>query len=120
MDAPAALGHRHALHPVHAALELELGEHALPGDVGDDLLEPADVARVRADHLDPPALLGRIALVHPEQVGREQRRLVAAGAGADLEHRRPRIGDIVRQQRDREPVLGLVQFGLEAFCFLVR
>ena len=35
MDAPAAFGHRHALHPVDAALELQPAEHALAGDGGE-------------------------------------------------------------------------------------
>jgi hypothetical protein len=43
-----------------------------------------------------------IALVHPVEIAGEQRRLVAAGAGADLEHRRARIGRVARQHGDRE------------------
>ena len=113
MDAPAAFGHRHALDAVDAAFELELGEHAGAGDIGDDFLEAADIVGVGADHLDPPALLGGIALVHAVEVGREQRRLVAAGAGADFEHGRALIGRIARQHGDGERALGLGQFGLE-------
>src|SRR5690606_1129424 len=86
VDAPAAFGHRYALHAVHAAFELELGEHAIARDVGDDFLEAADVGRVHADRLDLPPLLGGIALVHAVEVGSEQRCFVAAGAGADFVH----------------------------------
>ena len=119
MDAPAAFGHRHALHEVHAALELQFGEHPGAVDLGDDLLEPAEVVGVQADRLDLPALLGGIALVHAEQVRREQRRFVAAGAGADFEHRRARIGAVARQHGDREAVLGLGQLAAQLGQLLV-
>src|SRR5690606_8228629 len=115
VDAPAAFGHRHALHAVDPAFELELGEDAVARDVGDDFLEAADVGGVHADRLDLPALLGGVALVHAVEVGGEQRRLVAAGAGADFEHRRAGVGRIARQHRDLQLVFGfgeaLAQFG---------
>src|ERR1700754_5123691 len=38
------------------------------------------------DHFDLPTLQRGKAFIHPEQVAREQRRLVAAGAGADFQH----------------------------------
>ena len=85
VDAALRLGVRHALHPVHAALELQPAEHALALDRGDDLLVAAGVALADALHLDPPAVLGGVALVHAEQVAGEQRRLVAAGAGPHLQ-----------------------------------
>ncbi len=88
---------------------LSLANTPAPGDVGDDFLEAADVRGIHADRLDPPALLGRIALVHAEQVGGEQSRLVAPGPGADFEHRRAHVGGIARQQRDRERAFGLGQ-----------
>ncbi len=119
VDAPAALGHRHALHAVHAALELELGEHAGARDVGDDFLEPADVRRVHRDRLDLPPLVGRVALVHPVEVGREQRRLVAAGARADLEHRRSRVGRVAREHGDGERALGFGEALAQLGQFLV-
>ena len=93
---------------------LSLANTPVPGDVGDDFLEPADVVGVDADRLDPPALLGGEALVHAEQVGREQRRLVAAGAGADFEHRRARVGAVARQHGDGELALGLGQLVAQA------
>ena len=113
MDAPAAFGHGHALHPVDAAFELQFGEHAGAGDIGDDFLEPADFGGVHADRLDPPALLRGIAFVHAEQIGGEQRGFLAAGAGADFEHGRARIGRIARQHGNRKLALGLGQLGLE-------
>ena len=79
----------------------------LPVDAGDDFLVAAGFGRAGGDQLDPPALRLGIALVHAEQIAREQRRLVAAGAGADFEHRRALVGRIARQQRQRQRALGL-------------
>ena len=57
-----------------------------------------------------------IALIHAEKIAGEQRRLVAAGAGADFEDGAFLVGRILRQQRDAqllferlEPQLGLAQ-----------
>ena len=41
VDAPAAFGHRHALHAVDAAFELQPGKHAIAGHLRDDFLEAA-------------------------------------------------------------------------------
>ncbi len=91
---------------VDAALELQLGEHALALDRGDRFLEPARFGGRGRDQLDlPPHPIG-IFLVHAEQVAGEQRRLVAAGAGADLEHRRALVGGVAREQRQRQRTLG--------------
>ena len=54
-------------------------------DARDDLAIAAVLAGIRAQDLDAPALALRVAAVHPEQVAREDRGLVAAGARADLE-----------------------------------
>src|SRR5206468_1636943 len=51
VDAPAAFGHRHALHAVDAALELEAREHAWAVDRGHRLLVAADFRRARGDEL---------------------------------------------------------------------
>ena len=40
--------------------------------------------------------------IHPVKVGGEQRGFIAAGAGADFEHRGLGIGAVTRQQRDGE------------------
>ena len=85
VDAAGRLGVGHALHAVHAGFVFQLGEGAAAADFGDDFLVAAHRAFARGHDLDLPALLGGIALVHAEQVAGEQRRLVAAGAGADFE-----------------------------------
>ena len=85
VDAPARLGRRHPLHAVHAGFEFEPGEHALAGDIGDDFLVAAGLALAFREDLDLPAMQVGVALIHAEQIAGEQRRLVAAGAGADFE-----------------------------------
>jgi len=85
VDAAARLGDGHALHPVDAALELEPAPRAAALDEEDDVLEAADAGGARVHHLHLPALRLRVLRVHAREVGGEQRRLVAAGAGADLD-----------------------------------
>ena len=55
----------------------------------------AVLARALAQRLDLPALRFGVAAVHAQQVAGEDRRLVAAGAGADLEE------DIAAHRADR-------------------
>src|SRR5437667_5791698 len=86
VDAPLRLGHRHALHAVHPALEFQAAEGALPLHERDHLLEAAGAGRARGQHLDAPAVPLGVARVHAEELGGEEARLVAAGAGPDLEH----------------------------------
>ena len=50
-----------------------------------------------------PRLLG-VAGVHPQQVGREQRRLLAALAGLDLEERVLAVGGVARHQQLAQPL----------------
>jgi hypothetical protein len=66
VDAAGCFGVGHALHAVHAGLELEFCEHAAAGNFGDNFLETALGALRERDHLGLPALLGRVALVHAE------------------------------------------------------
>ena len=96
---PARLGFRHALHAVHAGFEFEAGEHVAAGDRGGRLLEPAEPGLRQIEQFEAPAAQRRIALVHAEQIGGEQRRLVAAGAGAHFEDRVALVVRVLRQQR---------------------
>ena len=66
----------------------------------DDFLDAADAGVAQIQHLDLPALALGVARVHAEQVRREQRRLVAAGAGADFEHDVLRVVGILRNEED--------------------
>ena len=84
MNAPLALGGRHALHTVHPTLVLEHAERAVALDRERGLLHATSVglAHVEQFHLVPTC--NGVALVDIEQVAREQRGLLAAGAAADL------------------------------------
>ena len=98
VDAPLRLGHRHALHAVHAALELEPAVGALPHHQRDHLLEAAEAGRARGEHLDAPAVPLGVARVHAKELGGEEARLVAAGAGTDLEHRVALVVGVLREE----------------------
>ena len=100
VDAALGLGRRHALHAVAAGFELELAVDAVALDRGTPLpcsrrgrLRSRDIISVRQ-----PLALG-VAQVHARQVAGEQRRFVAAGAGADLEEDVALVVGVARQQR---------------------
>ena len=99
MDAPLRLGRGHALDAVDPALPFHPPEHAVAGDVGDDLLIAPGIAGRSVHDFDLPAHELGIAGVHPEQVAGEQRCLVAAGAGAHFEDDVGLVVDILRQQQ---------------------
>ena len=67
-----------------------------------------------------PALKLAIALIHAQQIGREQRRLVAAGAGADFHDGRGIVGRVPRQKRDAQLVIELFQPLLQLGALLLR
>src|SRR5690606_26099442 len=75
---------------------------ALADDPADDFLVAAVLALVRGEHLDGPALVLGVAAVHAEEVAREERGLVAAGAGADLEEQIRVVVGILRHEMQRE------------------
>ncbi len=114
MHAPLRLGHRHALHAVHAAFPFHPPEHAVARDVGDDLLVSARLAFRCIDDLDLPAEQLRVTHVHPPQVAGEQRGFVAAGSGPHFQHDVRLVIDVLGQQQNlhgllqsRQPVLQL-------------
>ena len=69
---------------------------------GDDFLQAAAAGLVARQHFDPPALALGVLAVHAEQLGREQRRLVAAGPGPDFEDDVLLIVRILGDQQDLE------------------
>ncbi len=99
VDPALRLGVGHALDAMHAALELETGEHAATFDRGDNLLEAAHGAFSGRKHLQLPPVQVGIALVHAKKVAGEEGRFVAARAGAHLEDGALLVGRILRQQR---------------------
>src|SRR3546814_6902994 len=99
VDATLRLGFRHALHAVGAGLELQVRVRAAPLDAGDDLAEAAVLAGAGRFDLDPPALSLGVARIHAQQVAGEDRRLVAAGAGADLQVQVALVARVARHQQ---------------------
>ncbi len=82
-----------------------MGEDALPLDAGCRLPDPAEIGLAQRQDLEPPAPQIRVALVHAEQVPGEERRLLAAGAGADLEDGALLVRRVPRQQQHPQPLL---------------
>src|SRR5204862_322850 len=97
VDAPLGLGHRHALHAVHAALELEAAEGALPDDERDHLLEAAEAGRARDQALE--LLVAPLDLGEAVEHALTQRR----GASASPTPRLRRAGDPRPRQAGVEP-----------------
>ena len=109
VDAALRLGDRHALHAVHAALVLQPGPRrprraracpcAFTATV--DVLVAAEVGLGGVEDLGPPAAPLGVAQVHPQQVAGEQRRLLAALAGLDLEDHVAVVVGVARDQQQR-------------------
>src|ERR1700680_1153138 len=119
VDAAGRFGVGHALDAVHAGFEFELGERTAAADFGDDLLVAAHRAFAGGDDFDLPALVGGVALVHAEQVAGKQRRLVATGAGADLENDVAFVHRVLGDEREAQFFLkrGAPRFKLGALGF---
>src|SRR5207249_1839379 len=96
------LGHRHALHAVDTALELQAAEGAPSLDERNDLLEAAETRRVRAHRLDLPTTPFGISGVHPNEIGGEEARLLTSGPGPDLEENVALVSRVARQQQPLE------------------
>src|SRR5437016_4152130 len=109
VDPAARLGDGHALHAVHAALELQPAPGTFAVDEQDHVLESTDAGGAGVHRLDPPPLAFRVFRVHPGEIGGEERRLVAAGAGADLDEDVLVVVGIAWQE---EPLQLLLERGL--------
>jgi hypothetical protein len=90
---------------MRARFEPELRVRTLADETGDDLLVAAVLAGTLADDLDFVALSLCVACVYPEQVAGEDRRLVAAGAAADLDEDVALVVRVGRQRRHLELAL---------------
>ena len=89
---------------VRAGLELELGVDVVALDPGNHFLVATVLALVLRQRLDPPALALGVARIHAEQVAGEDRRLVATGAGTDLQEHVAAVVGILRQQHALQAV----------------
>jgi hypothetical protein len=108
VDAPLRLRRRHPLHPVHTALVLELAPHTGVRPAADrhrHVLVAAEVGLLGVEDLGLPALPLGVAQVHPEQVAGEQRRLLAALTGLDLQDHVLAVVGVARHQQLAQLVL---------------
>jgi hypothetical protein len=85
MDASAGFCGGHSLNAVHPALIFQLAVRAPAFDRRDHFLQSAHAGVAARHHFDAPSLAFGVLAVHPEQLAGKERRLVAAGAGADFE-----------------------------------
>ena len=113
VHAALRFGHRHPLHAVHAAFELEprphaVGRVALAPDRQRRVLVAAEVREGLVENRDGPAVPLGVSDVHPGQVGGEKRRLLATLTGLDLEHD---VVGVVRVARCEQ----IGQLGVELF-----
>ena len=120
MDAPLALGDGDSLHPVDATLELQprprcfTGLGVPTGLHGDPhVLVAAEVGLGGVEHLGAPAPALGVAQVHPQQVTREQGRLLASLTGLHLEDDVAVVVGITRDEQAAQSVLGGGERGLQ-------
>jgi hypothetical protein len=114
MDAALRLRHRHTLHAVNAALELQPRVDALArrGRAAGlhrhgDVLEAAEVALGPVQQLGPPAPPLGVAQVHAQQITGEQRGLLAALPRLDLEDDVAVVVGVARHEEAAQPVAGV-------------
>src|SRR3989454_11083488 len=105
VDPAARLRHRNALDAVDAALELEPAPRPAPVHEEDHVLEAARAGHAGVHDLDLPALALGVLRVHARQVRGEQRGLLAARAGADLDEDVLLVVGIARQEQALQLVL---------------
>ena len=82
-----------------AALELEPAVRAVAGDLDDRLLDAADAGLVEREDLGRELVRIGVAEVHPQDLVGEQRGLLAARAGPDLEDDVAVVVGVARQQQ---------------------
>ena len=119
VNASLCLGRRHALHAMGAGLEFQPRERAAAGNAADDLLVATVLAGAFAEYLGGEALRFRVARVHAVELAGEDRRLIAAGAGADLEEDAALVARIARQQQLAQLLLLRLEAPLEPHDLLV-
>ncbi len=110
----------HALYPVDAGFVFEPGKDPLPAHRRHDLADATQLAFRQFDDLETPAAAFGIALIHPQEIAREKRGLVAAGAGTDFEDRGARVGGIPGQECQAKLLLDLGKAGAQGGKFLFR
>ena len=112
LDATLGLGLGDALHAVHAGLVLHDGVDPVALDLELDGLEAAGLRGAGVEHRHLPLLGLDEALVHLEEVAREDSRLVAARRGTDLDDGVLLVHRVARDEHDLDIFLELGQLCL--------
>mmetsp|Transcript_29273 Transcript_29273/g.50075 ORF Transcript_29273/g.50075 Transcript_29273/m.50075 type:complete len:367 (+) Transcript_29273:74-1174(+) len=120
VDPPLRLRRRHALHAVHAGLELELRVDGVALDLDGGVAAAPRLGVRHRHHARLPPLRLRVLRVQLQQVGRPDGRLVAAGAGADLEHHVLLVVRVGRKQQQLQLLVELFQLLLYIPRLLAR
>ena len=102
MDAATRLRDGDALHAVRAALVLQTTVCARTVDEKGDLLKAADLRRIAAQDLRPPALPLGIARIHTEKARRKECRFFSSDTAANLNNDVLVIVRIARQEENRQ------------------
>jgi hypothetical protein len=106
---------------VDSSLVLEAREGADPFDDGLDFLDAAAAARLGAvDDLDAPAAALGVPDVHPEELLGEERRLVAAGSGADLQDDVLVVVGVLGKEEDADLLFERLDLPFQAVGFDLR
>ena len=87
MDASLRFRRRDALHSMDAAFVTQLPKNGFAADFENDFLQAAEFRRTRFHVFNLQSCRFRVAGVHPVQIGRENRRLASARAGANFNDR---------------------------------
>jgi hypothetical protein len=98
VDAALGFGGGDALHAVDSALVAQAAEDGVAGDLEDDFFEASESGGAGVHRFNSEPLGFRVALIHPVEVGGEERGLVAAGAGADLDDGVAVLGFVGREE----------------------
>ena len=120
MNASAGFGGRHTLHAVDAALIFQLAVHTPALDGGRRFLEATDASVAARHHVEFPALALGVLRIHAEQLAREQRSLVAAGARANFEHDVLLVVLVFRDEQNLEVGDECVSSRLQPFELFLR
>src|SRR5581483_3454113 len=108
------------LHPVHAGLVLQPGVGALAPDLEHDLLEPTELRGRRGQYVAPPCVALCVASIQLEQLTGPERRLLPAGAGADLDHDVLRVVGVLRNEQGLEPRAQGLRAGVGRLSLLAK
>ena len=122
LDATLRFGDGNTLHTMHATLILEGRPYtvfrrrsALGANGKLHVFDATQLGGVFALQSDGPTALFRISHVHAQQIAREQRRFLTAGARLDFHDRVTRIIGIARNQRGTQLLLRRWKLALQTF-----